>query len=352
VKRVLIFCVKRSRLIWTGVIAILLSGCATGTSLLGHQPALGGQTRIDLTNEGDIASWKKYYEEPTSEASRREYRNMIIRRLMRLDDESFNTWSQNLYGARSVGSSIADFAQGLMGAFAAATGGSTAQSLGLAIAGVSGARSAVDKNIFLQQTADALIAKMQENRAKVDAQISQYLRQNTADYPLEQGLRDIIRYYEAGTLATASQSLQADAKVAQRGAQGVVESMKGDEVIAPAEIARARFEPQLPTRSSENTVSSAQLQDLMGKALHQQDIVSKMQPALDAAHDTELALAKQPTPTKPNYEDIMRAGGATDADIALGKTKPAFSTFVKQRAEANDTAAIQRMVEAAKKQMP
>jgi len=315
----------------------LLTGCATDRSVLGHRPALTGQTRLDLTPARDINDWREKYYTSTSETNRAFYRNEIIRRLMRLDDESFNAWSQKLYGARAISSGVADFATGLMGAFAAASGASAAKSLGLAVAGVSGARSAAEKDIFFEKSAGALISKMKEDRAKVDAQITQYLDKNTVQYPLEQGLRDIIRYYEAGTLASASETLQADAKVAQLGAQAQVEDIKGDRVVAPSEIAKAQIQPELTTRTKETKITDEQLialrKQAQAEARARGDVDALIAPTLKVVKDANAQIFKKDPTKKIDYGKLMDESGDDKANIAqFTRDRAGFADWLKSNA--------------------
>ncbi len=325
-------------------LAGFVTGCVADRSILGHTPALSGQTRVVLTPDDDITQWRSGYFATTSEEQRKFYRNEIIRRLMRLDDESFNLWSQKLYGARAISSSVADFATGIMGAFAAASGATAAQSLGLAIAGVSGARSAADRDIFLEKSSGALVAKMKEDRAKVDAQITQYLKNSTADYPLEQGLRDIIRYYDAGTLASASETLEADAKVAQVGAQAVVENLKGDTVVAPAQIATAsssapavlRNPPRGPTTVSKDEMS--QLQAARDKAEANVASTNAFVRALRTYDRTAT-----PAQKAVGYPEIIAAAQLTGQ---IAPDKNSLNTYYQNKASLSQMADLSRALDA------
>jgi len=338
-------------LLMTSAAIILLVGCAADKSVLGPKPVLAGQMRLDLTPAKDISEWREgYYSITSKEEDRQFYRNEIIRRLMRLDDESFDLWSQKLYGTRAISNAIADFATGLMGAFAAASGASSAQTLGLAVAGVSGARSAADKDLFLEKSAGALISKMKEDRAKVDAQITQYLGKKTINYPLEQGLRDIIRYYEAGTLASASETLQSDAKVAQLGAQGLVENIKGDRVIAPSQIKKAAIEPELPMRTKETVITNADIALLKADATKRENerkaLATLLVDTNDAVNKVRIAIeAKDPT-KRIDYEALMKG---TDPK-AFPRTQNGLSKFLQKNA--NNPTILKAVRDAANAQMP
>lgn len=343
--------------ILTAAIAVtLFAGCASDRSVLGHRPTLSGQTRLDLTPATDISGWRaSYYASGASEADRKFYRNEIVRRLMRLDDEAFNAWSQKLYGTRAISGAAGDFATGLMGAFAATSGAAAAQTLGLAIAGVSGARSAAEKDLFLEKSAGALISKMKGDRAKVDAQITQYLEKNTSKYPLEQGVRDIIRYYEAGTLASAAETLQSDAKVSQLAAQGQVESIKGDRIIAPVQMKQAQaqtvIEPQLPMRTKETIITDADLDLSAGEAAgiekERARLAALLRETNNVVNATRDAIETKDPPKRIDYGSLM---DGADPNKEYTRTQNGLSRFLKANSGKPDV--LKSVQEAARKQNP
>ena len=238
--------------------AVLLNGCEANKSILGPNHPLTtistAPLRDDLVHSGDIAAWKKAYDDATDDADRVYYRNRIVRQLMLVTDQDYLAWSQQLFGARAISSTAADIASGVLSAFAAASGASAAKSIALVLTGISTTRLAVEKNLLLEQTSGALIAQMDNDRAKVSLQVGQYLRQGTSDYPLEEALRDLLRYYKAGTLASAGTSLQAAAVQSREATQAAVEQDKGDTVVAPGILQRSAVAPL-------STPSAAAVQD-------------------------------------------------------------------------------------------
>jgi hypothetical protein len=147
------------------------------------------------------------------QAGSRLARNQIIRRLMLIDDEYFQRYCSRLYGGRAVADTASDIVNtGLTTAATAVNPAAAAKILTGIAAGLIASKISIDKNIFLQQATPALIAKMEAQRAQVDAHIQQFLMETVADYPLEEGMRDFIKYYKAGTIAAAAQSLTANAE--------------------------------------------------------------------------------------------------------------------------------------------
>lgn len=231
------------------IVGATMISCSGERSVLGHKLALSGSPRTALVPDNEFLGWRNAYYGSTDDKTRIYYRNLIVRRLMLYDDEFFRAWSQQMYGGRAITNTLGDFATGLMSAIAGATGSDdVSKGLNLAITGITGARMAVDKNIFLEQAAGALISQMRAERAKVDTQISQYLKQSSLNYPLDQALRDLVRYYEAGTLAHAAEALKADATEAARVAKAMTEAAKGDLLVAPAELSRSEAELEAQKR--------------------------------------------------------------------------------------------------------
>jgi hypothetical protein len=113
-------------------------------------------------------------------------RNRIILRLMLLDDQYFVKYTQLLYNGRALSNTASDtIISSLTIAAAAVNPAAAAQVLTGVAAGIAAGRLAVDKNLFLSETAPAIIAKMQEARAVVDKDIQQLFGKSIADYPLE-----------------------------------------------------------------------------------------------------------------------------------------------------------------------
>jgi hypothetical protein len=156
-----------------------------------------------------------------------EARNAIIRRLMLLDDEYFQKYCASFYSGRALADTATDVI--LSSLTAAATGltpGTATRVLtGIATA-VTATKISVDKNFFLQQSAPAIIAKMEAQRVIVDTYIQQFLQKDVSQYPLEEGLRDFIKYYKAGTLASGVSALAANAVVEREGATQALQQMK------------------------------------------------------------------------------------------------------------------------------
>ena len=185
--------------------ALVLCGCA-----LDHSLALQGPTRTLLEAQPTFEDLIVQYR---SGIGAMQARNQIIRRLMLADDEYFLAYTDRLYHGRALADTAGEIINASLTTAATAINPAAAAKVLTGIAaGLAASKLSVDKNIFMQQATTALIAKMEAQRAQVDTRIHSYLTQSVEDYPLEEGLRDFLKYYRAGTLAAAAQSLTADAE--------------------------------------------------------------------------------------------------------------------------------------------
>lgn len=185
--------------------------------------ALQGTTRSALQDSPSFEQLMVEYRTGDSIQAR----NQIIRRLLLLDDEYFQTYSNRLSRGRALADTASDIVNtSLTTAATAVNPAATAKVLTGIAAGLQASKLSVDKNIFLQQTAPALIAKMEAQRTEIDAHIQQFLMKSVDVYPLEEGMRDFIKYYRAGTLSAAALSISADAESQRNNANETLQTTK------------------------------------------------------------------------------------------------------------------------------
>jgi hypothetical protein len=91
-------------------------------------------------------------------------------------------------------------------------GGEGAKTILSAVAaGVTGARSTINKNFFAEQSKVALISKMKEMRARTLLRIEEGKRTPISVYPMSQAMVDLQAYYFAGNILSALQDITREA---------------------------------------------------------------------------------------------------------------------------------------------
>lgn len=128
-------------------------------------------------------------------------------------DIAYSEYFANLTTERQLGTLGADFVSLGVGAATTVMPGAAVKSvLGAATTAIAGARTAIDKDIFIQQTIQILQNQMDASRLTIRTRILanlQKLSERKTIYTLAQGLSDLEDYYRAGTLAGALESLSA-----------------------------------------------------------------------------------------------------------------------------------------------
>ena len=154
------------------------------------------------------------------------YRNNIIWGEMTAIERVYTVYHARLFSDKNA-ISVASDAMTLGLTAAASIAGNPAtktilSSLGTAFAGLG---LSIDKNYFSQQSFQILGLAMQTRRDKVRASIAARLSLcDVPTYSLEQGQRDLIQYFGAGTLDSALQELQEEAASATSAASANVTS--------------------------------------------------------------------------------------------------------------------------------
>jgi hypothetical protein len=141
-------------------------------------------------------------------------RNQALDKALAVMDDNYSDFINNIETRRSRWGFIADVID--LGAGAAtgiAKGERPNQILGIAITAFRGGRISSDINFYKQQTTPILISKMDDNRSKVQAVIITNKGKNIRDYSMQEAIRDMVTYYNAGTLVRAFTALAKDTAV-------------------------------------------------------------------------------------------------------------------------------------------
>lgn len=304
--------------------------------------------RTDLYPVNSIKELRDQYDQEEDEARRKRLRGEIIHRLLAETDNNFLIWSQRVFGARIASNTAADVATGVLSTVAVGSGAASAKSIGVAIASIAGVRVATDKNLFIEQNATALYSKMKEQRAMVAIQMEQYLAQDTTKYPLNKALRDVERYYEAGTLGAASARLAGETNQQALIAEAYQEDKKGDKVVAPALLASAGGSSLLPTRMRAREASPDEIAARVVAATKADAAATIVEPIKVAAANADTELRKKSK--NLDFGKVITAGGGQIGE-GTGKykaEKSGLAAFLKNRVFTEDE--LKKMKEEIEKQ--
>jgi hypothetical protein len=172
-------------------------------------PAPDGKTgNYTLQNYADDLA---DYDKKTGEAAVA-VRNKIVYSLMAEIDYVFYDYETKLFLNEALSHVGADFLQLGMAAGGTLSNGTRGKTiLSALLTGVTGVDLSVDKNVFRQQTVQAITSSMEGNRDRIKTIIIQQLDQTTASYPYPAARADLIHYFFAGTLPGGLQQLNQDA---------------------------------------------------------------------------------------------------------------------------------------------
>ena len=128
-------------------------------------------------------------------------RNRMTHSLLAEIDYAYYDYETKLFlneGRFHIGS---DFLQLGLAAGSTVTNGARAKTvLSALLSGVTGTSLSLDKNLFSQQTVQAIMSSMEANRDRIKTVILQELSKDTTAYPFQAARADLIKYFFAGTL--------------------------------------------------------------------------------------------------------------------------------------------------------
>ncbi|HZK90767.1 MAG TPA: hypothetical protein VFC56_11515 [Stellaceae bacterium] len=201
----------------------LLAGCAP---LLGY-PKDPEDTDATLTRlapyfNGDEEAQYLALAVPTLRAQKRN--DIILARIHAYDIE-FADFERRLYGDGNATTLGGDLVGLVLAGLTATTGNAATKSaLGAASAGVIGASSAINKDLYYQKTIPALLAQMEADRLKAELPITTGLKLSDAGYPLAQAYIDLDAYKTAGSIPAAINAVNQSAGNAKDAAQAALRS--------------------------------------------------------------------------------------------------------------------------------
>jgi len=195
--------VRAATLVVGCILSICFVGCSTTRA---SKPALISATRLPSFNY-TVARATNYYLTVYNNATPAEkvkVRNAILNDLMAVIDFNYHEFEAQLRSEKVLKNTAADIVTLGLTAASTAVGGAEAKTILSAIAtGVVGANTALDKNVFQNNTVEALELEMRSLRALKEQDLINGMADTDAHYPLQSGIRDVIAYYYAGSLTDA-----------------------------------------------------------------------------------------------------------------------------------------------------
>lgn len=195
---------------------------------------IGGQPRYPFYTQNQLNDLLKAFDDKTIHdclhalgAGRTVCRDEIVNQRLEVIDFAFRTFKRQILTTSGGVDITGDLLAGALSGASTVATATRAKSIFSGIATViTGGKTSIDKNLFLQQTAHVLVGRMDalRDKAMVSIRLGQTL---TADkYPLVQALRDINIYLEAGSFGAAITDIEQNTGKkkddAQQAAQSVV----------------------------------------------------------------------------------------------------------------------------------
>lgn len=171
------------------------------------------KTRYDYVNDrlpDDEAStgwvenpdyFRVRYDQAAAGLPRQRVRNEIVKEMAALVDENHSIYHESLRRNMTGTNIISDFVtMGLTSAGAISTGAHATKALSALATGTKGFGATINGHILQQQTLSVIIKAIHLKKEKVYAEMAANFNKNTDEYSLEDVLRDLGRYWEAGLL--------------------------------------------------------------------------------------------------------------------------------------------------------
>lgn len=193
------------------VTASLMSACATENEPLNHRtrPPTNIGVPQSFKYATDDSSTRPYFLTAYEEAGLRkvEVRNRILIELMGLIDNNYGQFERELSAtSRGKNFGVSSTSLVLTGIASFASGGA-ANVLAAVDTALKGISTAVDKDLLAGKATEALVYQMQANRSKRQELIFRSMKSDEVEYPLEFGLRDLINYFNEGSVTFALVSM-------------------------------------------------------------------------------------------------------------------------------------------------
>jgi hypothetical protein len=189
-----------------------------------------------------------YYDDNASSEEKEQIRNELIDKSIMLIDARYEAFMDDFsFGKKSLdaGADIASIAADAVATLIAPA--STKSILAAVSGGITASKLSFDEAFFYEKTLPVLLNQMQANRQAVLVDLVQGRKLDGDAYPLTAALRDISRYYTAGTIDGALIEIQQQAAEKQKQATAKLNKQLEKEL----ETAQRKFERTLTWLNSD-----------------------------------------------------------------------------------------------------
>lgn len=187
------------------IMFLTLTGCATRLARP-HVPLLGTSSPATYTvseYSQDVLNYNV-----ASGSLQAAIRNKMVYSLMAEIDYAFYDYENKLFLHESSFNVSSDILQLGLSAAGTITNGARAKTvIASVLTGVTGSSLSISKNLFGQQTVQAISSSMESDRDRIRAEISGSLTKDTASYPFSAARSDLTKYFFAGTLSSGLEQL-------------------------------------------------------------------------------------------------------------------------------------------------
>jgi hypothetical protein len=219
-------------------------------------------------------------------------RNEVLEQGIAAIDANYSQYINDLNLGRATGNFVADVIElttsGVIGALNGPA--STLSALGVGLTTFRGARSSFDLNYFNKQTTAILVNRMNANRNEAYRLILVKKNQSIAEYSMAEAIKDIVAYYNAGTLISAFAELSKDAAIQSR--------------ISEAEVLRLQGVPVSPLATQPEVDIAIQVLNVLRQLAKDLKDESKKESATQKLQDIVAILEKSPEFKDLNFNSI------------------------------------------------
>jgi hypothetical protein len=262
----------------------------------------------------------------TGEAQRQ--RNDALELAIAIIDDNYTQFIQRLDTSRSTANFVADVIDlGATAAVGITKGERPNQILGIAVTAFRGGRAKAELNFYKEQTTPILITKMDGYRAEVLTQVLEKKSRPVTAYSMNEAVRDMVSYFNAGTLVRAFTQLSKDTAAQAKTSEDIlVEAKKRAGVLGAPTAAQL-------TASSANRVAIDNLADTFtAEARKVTEADAKIESANKKISDANKAIADESVKPNPDQTVINNANEAkTAAQTEKTQATTARTAAIKAR---------------------